>query len=86
MIKLSYSKQFSISVWITRPIGQNMNSQNRQVNIETKYIVKMASHIIGNEDRTWNKQFVTTVFCCCSVTKLGPILCENCIAIFKKIK
>lgn len=63
-----------------------MNSPNRQVHIETKYIVKMASHIIGNEDRTLNKQFVTTVFCCCSVTKSGPILCDNCIAIFKKRK
>lgn len=61
-----------------------MNSPNRQVHIETKYIVKMASHIIGNEDRTLNKQFVTTVFCCCSVTKSGPILCDNCIAIFKR--
>lgn len=86
MIKLSYSKQFSISVWIIRPIGQNMNSQNKQVHIETKYTVKMASHIIGNEDRTLNKQFVTTVCCCCSVTKSGPSLCDNCIAIFKKIK
>ena len=52
-----------------------MNSQNRQVHIKTKYIVKMASHIIGNEDRTLKKQFVTTtVFCCCLVTKLGLIL------------
>ena len=34
-----------------------MNSQNRQVHIKTKYIVKMVFHIIGNEDRTLKKHW-----------------------------